>query len=229
MTSQGKAALVIVDLQDDFCPPNGALAVPGGRDIAPAINSLLALPFALKIATRDFHPRDHVSFASQHAEKQAFTSNHTIINPENPQETQETVLWPDHCVQNTPGCELIPELETSKLDLVVDKGQDKRVESYSAFGPPFRSPRVSMTRLAATLREACITHVFVCGLAWDFCVKATAIDAAKEGFTTYAIHDACRGINRSAKGSVVTREELEKHGVRVIGLDSGELDMIRPP
>jgi len=76
--------------QDDFCPPNGALAVPGGRDIAPAINSLLALPFALKIATRDFHPRDHVSFASQHAEKQAFTSNHTIINPENPQETQET-------------------------------------------------------------------------------------------------------------------------------------------
>ncbi|KAK1068344.1 NAD(+) salvage pathway protein [Friedmanniomyces endolithicus] len=229
MTNQGKAALVIVDLQNDFCPPDGALAVPGGRDIAPAINKLLDLPFALKIATRDFHPRDHVSFASQHTEKQPFTSSHTITNPENPQETQETILWPDHCVQDTSGCELISELDTSELGLVVDKGQDKRVESYSAFGPPFRSPRVSMSQLADTLRHAGITHVFVCGLAWDFCVKATAIDAAKEGFTTFAIHDASRGIDRSAKGPAATREEMEKHGVRVIGLESKEFDMVRGP
>ncbi len=112
---------------------------------------------------------------------------------------------------------------------MVDKGQDKRVESYSAFGPPFRSPRVSMSPLADTLREAHVTHVFVCGLAWDFCVKATAIDAAEEGFTTYALQEACRGIDRSAKGPAATREEMEKHGVQVIGLDSKELDMVRAP
>ncbi|TKA65964.1 hypothetical protein B0A55_09574 [Friedmanniomyces simplex] len=227
MASHGKAALVIVDLQNDFCPPNGALAVEGGRDIAPAINKLLDLPFALKIATRDFHPRDHISFASQHAEKQPFTSSHTITSPKNPQETQETTLWPDHCVQDTPGCQLIPELATSKVDLVVDKGQDKCVESYSAFGPPFRNPRVAMSGLEDTLRKAGIKHVFVCGLAWDFCVKATAIDAAEEGFTTYALNDACRGIDSSAEGLAATRKEMEKHGVRVIGLESEELDMVR--
>ncbi|KAK3111823.1 NAD(+) salvage pathway protein [Teratosphaeriaceae sp. CCFEE 6253] len=227
MTAQHKAALVIVDLQNDFCPPHGALAVQGGRDLAPAINALLNLPFALKIATRDFHPLNHISFASQHLGKEAFTSSHTIANPENQEETQIAKLWPDHCVQGTPGCELIPELDASKLDLVVDKGMDSRVESYSAFGPPFRNPRVAMSGLGDKLRDAGVTHVFVCGLAWDFCVKATAAGAAEEGFKTFALEDACRGIDGSEEGLAAARKELESHGVRVIGVGSTDLDIVR--
>jgi nicotinamidase-related amidase len=138
-----------------------------------------------------------------------------------------SLLWPDHCVQDTPGSELISELDASKLDLIIDKGKDNRVESYSAFGPPFRSPRVAMSGLDVTLRKADITHVFVCGLAWDFCVKFTAIDAAKEGFTTYVIEDATRGIDRSQDGHAKTRQDMEDAGVKVIGLVSEELEILR--
>ncbi|KAK3068964.1 NAD(+) salvage pathway protein [Teratosphaeriaceae sp. CCFEE 6253] len=225
--------------QNDFCPPHGALAVQGGRDLAPVIDALLNLPFALKIATRDFHPRNHISFASQHVGKEASTSSHTIANPENEEETQITytkqrveesaraVADANHCVQGTPGCELIPELDASKLDLVVDKGMDSRVESYSAFGPPFRNPRVAMSGLGDKLLDAGVTHVFVCGLAWDFCVKATAADAAEEGFKTFALEDACRGIDGSEEGLAAARKELESHGVRVIGVGSTDLDIVR--
>ncbi|KAK4552929.1 NAD(+) salvage pathway protein [Recurvomyces mirabilis] len=221
------SALAIIDLQNDFCPPHGALAVTGGRDIAPAINTLLALPFALKLATRDFHPHDHISFASQYAGKKPFTDSHTIVSPENKEEEQTTLLWPDHCVQGTPGCELILELRTSSLDLVVNKGQDKRVESYSAFGPPFRRPRVGMTELDAKLKEKGIEHVFVCGLAWDFCVQSTAVDAVEHGYSTYVIEELTKGVDRSEDGHEKTKAEMEKGGVKVIGLDSLELAAIR--
>lgn len=181
------------------------------------INNLLIYPFELKIATRDYHPADHISFASQHAGAQPFTSTHTITNPENEEEKQTTRLWPDHCVQGTPGCELIDELDTSKLDLVLDKGQDKRVESYSAFGPPFRSPKVSMTGLADTLREHEIRVVFIVGLAFDYCVKYTAIDAVKEGFKTTVFEALTPAVDASDENLAATRTELTDHGVNVFG------------
>ncbi|EMC99796.1 hypothetical protein BAUCODRAFT_63250, partial [Baudoinia panamericana UAMH 10762] len=209
--------------QNDFCPPDGSLAVADGRDIAPAINELLELPFALKLATRDFHPRDHVSFASNHTGKKPFTDSHTFTNPENPEEKETTLLWPDHCVQGTPGCELISELDTSKLDFVQDKGQDKRVESYSAFGPPFQNPEISMSGLYQRLIQAGITDVFCCGLAFDYCVKHTAVDAAKKGFKTYVIEDATKGIERTSDGHAATLEAYREVGVRVISTTAEEL------
>ncbi|KAH9828486.1 Isochorismatase hydrolase [Teratosphaeria destructans] len=227
MAPATKAALAIIDFQNDFCPPNGTLAVEGGRDIARTINELLSYPFALKLATRDFHPADHISFASQHPGKQPFTSEHTIVNPENAREMQRTWLWPDHCVQGTPGCELVDELDKSKLDLVVDKGMDKPVESYSAFGPPFRSPRVAMSGLEDTLRRQGITDLFVVGIAWDYCVRCSAVDAVEHGFRTYVIEEATRGVDRSADGHAATRKALQDAGVHVIGLDAEELQELR--
>ncbi|KAG0651677.1 Nicotinamide deamidase [Hyphodiscus hymeniophilus] len=136
MATNFKPALIVVDLQEDFCPPNGSLAVANGRDIIPTINTLLSLPFALKIATKDWHPADHISFASNHAGKKPFTDFTTIINPTNAAETYETRLWPVHCIQNTAGAELLPELDISKIDKVVEKGTVKEVEMYSAFYDP---------------------------------------------------------------------------------------------
>ncbi|KAF4630294.1 hypothetical protein G7Y89_g7848 [Cudoniella acicularis] len=124
-SSNFKPALIIVDLQEDFCPPNGSLAVPNGRTIIPTVNKLLTLPFALKIATKDWHPADHISFASNHANKKPYVDFTTIVNPANASETYETRLWPDHCIQNTPGAELVKELEVEKVDKIVEKGMRK--------------------------------------------------------------------------------------------------------
>ncbi|KAG4443644.1 hypothetical protein IFR05_000921, partial [Cadophora sp. M221] len=135
-----KPALIIVDLQEDFCPPNGSLEVPNGRSIIPTINTLLTLPFALKIATKDWHPTDHISFASNHAPKKPFIDTVTVINPSNASETYETRLWPDHCIQHTPGAELVPELDIEKVDRVVEKGTRREVEMYSAFYDPLERP-----------------------------------------------------------------------------------------
>ena len=137
-----------------------------------------------------------------------------------------SVLWPDHCVQGTPGCELVPELDKAKLDLIINKGEDPRVESYSAFGPPFKSPKVSMSGLENTLQKAGITDVFVVGLAWDFCVKYTAIDAAKEGFKTYVVEEATKAVDQSPEAMAASRKKMEEAGVRIIRLDSQELKAI---
>ncbi|KAH8723764.1 Isochorismatase-like protein [Phaeosphaeriaceae sp. PMI808] len=212
-----KPALVIVDLQEDFCPPHGALAVAGGRDIVPMVNELLSLPFTLKVATKDFHPPDHISFASNHPapNNKPFESTATIKNPLNPDETQVTRLWPVHCVQGTKGAELLPEVDVSKVHHIVEKGQDKRVEMYSAFADPFTNPCVARSHLAETLRNACVTDVFVVGLAADYCVKYTAIDSHKEGFKTWVIRDATRAVDPSSLEHVYN--EYEQLGVSVIG------------
>lgn len=211
-----KPALIIVDLQEDFCPPNGSLAVQGGRDIVPLVNELLDLPFALKVATKDFHPQDHISFASNHAAPHnvPFTSTITIHNPLNPEESQTTQLWPDHCVQGTRGAELLPELDTSKLDHVIEKGQDKRVEMYSAFADPFRKPTVARSDLAQVLHGAEVTDVFVVGLAADYCVKFTALDAAQEGFSTWVVEAATRPVDPTSLPGVYG--QYEEVGVKVI-------------
>ncbi|OCK83394.1 Isochorismatase hydrolase [Lepidopterella palustris CBS 459.81] len=222
-----KPALVIVDLQEDFCPPNGSLAVPGGREIASKVNYLLSLPFALKIATKDFHPQDHISFASNHPppNNKPFESFFTIKNPLNPEETDTTRLWPDHCVQGTPGSELIPELEVAKVHHIVEKGQDKRVEMYSAFADPFTNPTVSRSKLADVLHEAKISDVFVVGLATDYCVKFTAIDSAKEGFTTHVVGEATNAVDPSSLDEVY--KDFDKAGVSLVGMDSEAIKKVK--
>ncbi|KAF3903334.1 Nicotinamidase [Arthrobotrys entomopaga] len=219
-----KPALLVVDLQNDFCPPNGSLAVSDGRSIAPIINDLLANPtFVTRIATKDWHPQSHISFASNHPppHNQPFTSFTTIVNPYNPAETYETRLWPDHCVQNTPGAELIPELDTSLVDEIVEKGMDDRVEMYSCFYDPFEQPRVSDSGLAGRLKEMGVTHVYVVGLAMDYCVKCSAVDARKEGFEVYVVEEGTKAVDGEVWGNVV--RELEGEGVKVVGMGGREI------
>lgn len=218
-------ALIVVDVQEDFCPPNGSLAVPQGRSIASPINTLLAQPkFALRVATQDWHPADHVSFASNHnPPKQPFTDTTTITNPLNPsEEPYTTCLWPVHCVQDTAGAALIPELDTSRIDAVVKKGQDPRVEMYSAFYDPFRQPTVSDSGLAGMLKERGITHVYVVGLAYDYCVKATAVDAAREGLVVYVVEEGTKAVGGKEAWDKCTKN-LDEEGIRVVGMEDEEV------
>ncbi|KAL6702747.1 NAD(+) salvage pathway protein [Coniothyrium glycines] len=222
-----RPALIVVDMQEDFCPPNGTLAVQGGRDIVPTINDLLALPFALKIATKDWHPQDHISFASNHPapHNKPFETSITVQNPLNPEETQETRLWPDHCVQGTKGAQLLPELDIGKVDQIVEKGQDKRVEMYSAFKDPFSKPCVVQSGLAQTLRDASITDVFVVGLAADYCVKDTALGARNEGFKTWVIGDATKAVDPASLDAV--RRGYEDAGVELINKDDAKMEEVK--
>lgn len=188
---------------------------------------MLSLPFALKIATKDFHPRDHVSFASNHPppNNKPFESVITIANPLNPSETETTRLWPDHCVQGTPGSELVPELDVDKVDHIVEKGQDKRVEMYSAFADPFRNPTVTRSKLADTLRDRGITHVYIVGLAMDYCVNFTAVDSAKEMFTTYVVQEGTKAVDPSNWGNV--KSQLEAEGVALVNMDGEEVNRVK--
>jgi nicotinamidase-related amidase len=237
-----KPALIVVDVQEDFCPPvrehgkvhhmpssandvqKGTLAVPNGRDIIPSVNKLLSLPFAFKVATKDWHPANHVSFASNHAGKKPFEDYVTIINPENQSETYSTRLWPVHCVQNTPGAELIPELDRSLFDKIVEKGQNKDVEMYSVFYSPFKEPRVADSGIAELLRKEGITHVYTVGLAADYCVKFTAVDAAAEGFTTYLIEEGTRPVDVDEWEKV--KKEIEGKRVQIVSIEGPEVKRV---
>jgi nicotinamidase-related amidase len=202
----------------------GSLAVTNGRDIIPTVNKLLDLPFKIKIATKDWHPADHISFASNHAGKKPFTDFTTVINPTNASETYETRLWPDHCIQNAPGAELVPELQTEKIDKVIEKGQRKEVEMYSAFYDPLEKPRVSDSGLAGVLKEKGITDVYVVGLAADYCVKATAIDAKKEGFRTFIVEEGTRPVDEGTWKEV--QVELKEGGVEVVKLSGKDVGRV---
>jgi len=241
-TNTFKPALIIVDLQEDFCPPvslyspskasliisnskqNGSLAVSDGRDIIPAVNMLLGLHFVIKVATKDWHPADHISFASNHTGKQPFTDFATIINPSNASERYESRLWPDHCIQNTKGAELVPELDIKKVDTILEKGQAKDVEMYSAFYPPLEKPRVSDSGLAGVLKEKGVTDVYVVGLAFDYCVKCTAVDAASEGFKTVIVAEGTNAVDPSTWD--VVKAELKAKGVEVVNIDGEEVAKI---
>src|SRR5688572_26357183 len=175
-------ALIIVDVQNDFCP-GGALAVGEGDAIVPVINRVQG-KFDLVVATQDWHPPDHASFASNH-------TNRTVgelINING----QPQVLWPDHCVQGTTGAQLRANLEQSKIAKVFQKGQNREVDSYSGF---FDNGHQIATGLGDYLNEARVDEVYICGLATDYCVKFTALDARMLGFETVLIADACRGVN----------------------------------
>ncbi|RYP67754.1 hypothetical protein DL771_007087 [Monosporascus sp. 5C6A] len=219
-----RPALLVVDLQEDFCPPNGSLAVPNGRDIAPAVNQLLAAPFVIRIATKDWHPADHISFAPNHEGKQPYTDYVKVVNPHNAAETEETRLWPVHCVQGTPGAELIPELNVGQIDKTIEKGTDPRVEMYSPFYDQFKSPRVYDSGLVAVLREHRVTDVYVVGLAADYCVKSAAVDAAKEGFRTYLVEEGTRAVD--ATGWPACRRGIEEAGVKVVSMQDSEVSRL---
>lgn len=181
--------------------------------------------FVIRIATKDWHPPDHISFATNHKDKKPFVDFATVINPYNPSETYETRLWPVHCVQDSPGAELIPELDVSKVDKVIEKGTRKEVEMYSAFYDPFTNPRVSDSGLSGTLKERGVTHVYVVGLAADYCVKNTALDAAKEGFTTYIVEEGTRAVD--APGWAECKKETEDGGVNVVSVGGPEVARLR--
>lgn len=186
-----------------------------GRDIASTINNLLNLPWGLRIATQDWHPQDHVSFASNHAHpSRQIGSTLKISNPLNPEEINEIRLWPDHCVQDSLGAELVPELDKSLIDHVVRKGQDKRIEMFSAFRDSYLKPSVMQSNLHVLLKDSDITHVYVVGLAADFCVKETAVHAAQDGFRTFIISDGTRAVDQSEEGLKTLKEYLSAHQVR---------------
>jgi nicotinamidase-related amidase len=149
----------------------------------------------------------------------------TVVNPLNTKEQYESLVWPVHCVQNTPGAALIPELDQSKLDKIIEKGTDPRVEMYSAFYPPLTNPRMSDSGLAETLRESRVTHVYVVGLASDYCVKSTAIDAAKEGFTTYIVEEGTRAVDPA--GWAEGRKVVEDAGVKIVSMDGPEIARLK--
>lgn len=174
--------IIVVDVQNDFCP-GGSLAVPGGDLVIPAINRLTPL-FPRAIATQDWHPPGHGSFASSHAGKKPFDT--VILSG------IEQTLWPDHCIAGTKGSAFHPALDSSHFALVLRKGMNPAVDSYSAFTENDRSTR---TGLGGYLSSLGIRSVFLCGLATDFCVFYSAMDAAGSGFRTTVILDACAGID----------------------------------
>ena len=176
------AALVVVDVQNDFCP-GGALEVPDGAAVVPAINRI-APRFAACVLTQDWHPPGHLSFASSHPGAEPFGTTTLPYG--------EQVLWPDHCVQGTAGADFHPGLAAERADLVLRKGFRREVDSYSAF---YENDRRTPTGLAGYLRSRGVTRLYFSGLATDFCVAYSAVDGAREGFEAAVIEDACRAID----------------------------------
>jgi nicotinamidase/pyrazinamidase len=193
------AALVVIDLQLDFCP-GGALAVAHGDAVVGPVNRLIDR-FDVVILTQDWHPAGHLSFAANHAGAAPFS---TIAAPYGPQ-----VLWPSHCVQGTPGAGFHPGLRADRADLILRKGFRPAIDSYSAF---FENDRTTPTGLAGYLRERGIGRLAFAGLATDYCVRYSAVDAARLGFAATVIEDACRAIDLD--GSLAgARAEMAAQGV----------------
>lgn len=206
------------------------MAVGRGREVIPIINNLLEFPFVFKVATKDHHPPDHVSFASNHQGKRPFTSFATIRNPNNPDEAYESRLWPDHCVIGTAGNELVEELDVGKVDLVLEKGTDARVEMYSAFRPPLANPPLeeSESGLENILKEKGVTDVYFVGLAGDYCVRFSAIDCAKAegtGWNTYVIEEGIRCVDPGA-GWEEARAEMVNAGVKIVSVQDNVVQRI---
>ena len=196
------SALLVIDVQNCFLP-GGSLAVKEGEQVVPVINKV-AKSFANVVMTQDWHTPGHVSFASVHAGKKPFE---TIDLPYGKQ-----VLWPDHCVQGTDGAALSKDLSIPQAELIIRKGFHKDVDSYSAF---VEADGKTTTGLAAYLKARKIKRVFVAGLATDFCVAWTALDARKAGFEVYVVEDACRGID--TQGSLAKAwADMAKAGVKRI-------------
>jgi nicotinamidase/pyrazinamidase len=193
---------IIIDVQNDFCP-GGALAVPGGDTIIEVIQQV-APRFEHIILTQDWHPAGHTSFASSHTGKKPFEQIELSYGAQ--------TLWPDHCVQGSKGAEFHPELHLPRAELILRKGFRPRIDSYSAF---FENDRVTPTGLAGYLEERNLTRVFLAGLAYDYCVGYSALDARRLGLQAIVIRNACRAIDLD--GSVARIEaEFDQAGVMLI-------------
>jgi nicotinamidase/pyrazinamidase len=206
-----KAALVLVDLQNDFLP-GGALAVQQGEQVIPVANALLER-FDLVVATQDWHPADHASFAANHPGKNI---GEVIKVSGLPQ-----VLWPVHCVQDTPGAALAPGLNATKIARIFRKGTQADIDSYSGF---YDNGHRRSTGLAEYLKQLGVTAVYIMGLATDYCVKFTALDAIATGFKATLIEDGCRGVNLKSGDVDAALGEMQAAGVvRVRSGGMGEL------
>lgn len=192
-------ALILVDIQNDFCP-GGALAVPGGDEVVPVANRLASL-FDTVILTQDWHPAGHRSFASAHPTGAVFALVAFDYGTQ--------VLWPDHCVQGSPGAEFHPALDLSSAQLVVRKGFRPGIDSYSAF---VENDRRTSTGLAGYLRDRGVERVFLAGLATDFCVAFSAEDAVRGGFDALVVEDGCRAIDLDGSLSAA-RDRLAGLGI----------------
>jgi nicotinamidase/pyrazinamidase len=201
-------ALVVVDVQNDFLP-GGALAVPRGDEIIPLVNQLQK-QFELVVATQDWHPRNHGSFAANHPGKKP--GDRIML------EGIEQILWPIHCVQNTTGAQFAADLATERFARIFQKGIDPKIDSYSTF---FDNAHRRATGLGDYLKERSITDVYLCGLATDYCVKYSALDAQQLGFNAHVIVDACRGINLAPGDVDLALKEMRASGACV--LQSGDV------
>ena len=200
--------LLVIDVQNDFCPAlngeGGALAVAGGDEIVPLVNELAA-KFAHVVLTQDWHPAGHISFASAHPGAEPYSNFAALYGPQ--------ALWPDHCVQNTPGAALHSGLSIAHAELILRKGFRREIDSYSAF---LENDHTTPTGLAGYLRERGLKRLFLCGLAYDYCVRYSAIDGTALDFECLVIEDASRAVN--LPGSVrATDQAFEEAGVRRIG------------
>lgn len=192
-------AILVIDVQNDFCP-GGALAVEGGDEIVKPINSLVS-EFAVRVFTQDWHPADHLSFASQHESADPFTMTEMPYGPQ--------VLWPDHCIIGSEGASFHPDLDTTKADLIVRKGFRREIDSYSAF---FENDHKTPTGLEGYLRTRGVDTVTLCGLATDYCVNYSAVDAARLGFTVTVVENLSRAIDLD--GSLAkARDDMKAAGV----------------
>jgi nicotinamidase/pyrazinamidase len=188
--------LLVIDVQNDFCD-GGALAVPGGQEVVPVINRIAGI-FRHVILTQDWHPRDHHSFASNHPGRAPFE---TIDVEHGKQE-----LWPDHCVEGSMGAAFHPHLHPDRVELILRKGFRKTIDSYSAFT---ENDRLTRTGLTGYLRERGLGRIFLSGLAYDYCVRHSAIDSIRAGFETYVVEDACREIGMGDSVAAANHEFRE--------------------
>lgn len=201
-----KSALLIIDMQNDFMQ-NGSLEVPDANELIKPINELMELKWGVIVASKDWHPANHISFASNHKNQKPFD---TITIEDQYVQT----LWPNHCVENTFGAEIHNDLNTSKINHLILKGTNPRVDSYSAF---FDNNHQVKTQLDNLLNKIGITDIYVVGLAADYCVFFTAIDGANLGYNTHYIIDATRFINASTSNDVI--KQLISNNISISNID----------
>jgi nicotinamidase/pyrazinamidase len=194
--------LLVIDVQNDFCD-GGALPVPRGQEVVPAIHRI-ARAFGHAVLTQDWHPQDHHSFASNHPGRAPFETVETSHGHQ--------VLWPDHCVQGSLGAAFHPHLQLDNAELILRKGCRSTIDSYSAFN---ENDRLTRTGLTGYLRERGLGRIFLTGLAYDFCVRHSAIDGMRAGFETYVVEDACRAIGLG-DSIAATNHAFSEAGVRRI-------------
>lgn len=202
MTYGKNTALIVVDVQNDFCP-GGALAVRNGSRVVPAINSLMD-SFEVIVGTQDWHPVNHSSFASNNDAEPFSVKTLNGINQ---------VMWPEHCIQGSNGADFHPDLHADAFNIIIRKGTNPDIDSYSAFT---ENDGVTVTGLRGWLSELGIKKVYITGLATDFCVLYTALDAVKAGFETYVIEDACKGVDFPEGNVVKAVSAMKEAGIRVV-------------